>query len=382
MQKKRQHYIAQSYLKNFSSDRKYLYVFPFQKKKSFISDIKYLCKEDFFYGSDVIAQNFEDNLSIIENEHKKLIDKILDNYSLNCLNEDEYVGLLVLILFQASRTRSSKRRSRILAKIIEKKKKTLNITDSDVFQDFPRKIDPTEDFRLRQAFGVTMHAAINSVEAILDLTPALLINISDRNFICSDSPVVFYNDVQFDTDFKSDGLINPGLQIFYPISNEIVLLLFDHFAYKLDFDFDSICYLDKKNDIDAINKLQFINSLDFILFSEIKQNKNIEKIFQEVEKDIRKDVRRTFGSYFKGREFLEKIGMWHQFSLLSKYRTYKLRLSFMTLNTKYAKDQIDQYYEERKKDPNAIPTRNKSLANKAIDRLKKAHKKIEKIYKE
>jgi hypothetical protein len=311
-----------------------------------------------------------------------LLDKILNNFSLNYLNEDEYIGLLVLILFQISRTRSSKRRSQILAKIIEKKKNGISIKDTDIFQDNPRKSNQKEDFRIRRAFGQTMHAAINSVEAIFDLTPVLLINISDRNFICSDSPVVFYNNIQFSAYSKSDGLINPGLQIFYPISNEIALLLFDHFAYKINFDFDSICYVDKTSDIDAINKLQFINSLDFVLFSDKKQEKNIEKLFHEVESDIQKAVQTSFGSFSKGKELLEKIGMWRQFCILSKYRTYKLHLSFMELNIGYAEEQIAKYHEELKNNPNAIPTRNKILANKAIERLKKAQKMLERNYKE
>jgi hypothetical protein len=59
MLKRRQHYIAQCYLKNFSPTKKFLYVFPFQKKKSFLADIKNLCKEDFFMGVMKLLKNLK-----------------------------------------------------------------------------------------------------------------------------------------------------------------------------------------------------------------------------------------------------------------------------------------------------------------------------------
>ena len=203
MIKKRQHYIAQSYLRNFSPTKDYLYVFSFWQKRCSRNHIKNICKEDYFYGNDAIAQDFENNLSVIENKHKKLIDKILNNFSLDNLSDDEYLGLLVFMLFQAARTKTSKKNSRIIAKIIEQKNQNQDIVDFDMFQEMPRKIN-NGDYQFRRDFAITMHSAINSVEAITDLKPVLLVNISDRNFICGDAPIVIFNNIKF-SNHSSDG---------------------------------------------------------------------------------------------------------------------------------------------------------------------------------
>ena len=233
----------------------------------------------------------------------------------------------------------------------------------------------SSDLQFRRDFAITMHSAINSVEAITDLKPVLLVNISDRNFICGDAPIVIFNNIKF-SNHSSDGLLTPGLQIFYPLNNELVLLILDQKAYTLDFDYDSICYVNKKSDIDSINKMQFINALDFVLFSEIKQKKNIEKIFREIEKEIQNDVQRNFGSYKKGKEFLQKNKIWRQFYYLSKYRTHKQNLTFISIDEEYARNQIDKYNKILEIDQNAIPTRDKALADKTIARLKKAHERM------
>jgi hypothetical protein len=126
-------------------------------------------------------------------------------------------------------------------------------------------------------------------ESISDIKSALIINTTNNSFICSDAPVVRYNQLKIDNE-RLRSLFSPGLEIFYPINNEIVLLFYDHEAYDIDFDYDSICYLDKQADIDSLNSLQFMNALDFVLFSDINQKENIENLYRENQKLIHKIV--------------------------------------------------------------------------------------------
>ena len=114
MKKKRQHFVPQRYLKNFSTlknisnKEECLYVYRFKKSECYISNVKDLCKEDFFYGDDERSQKFEDSLSIFEKRQARIIRKIIDNISIDVLNEDEYTEFILFLLLQDARTKRSK----------------------------------------------------------------------------------------------------------------------------------------------------------------------------------------------------------------------------------------------------------------------------------
>lgn len=381
--KKRQHYIPQYYLKNFSNGGEYINVFLFKSRKSLKNNIKNLCKEDFFYGSDDKAIEFEQNLSLIERMHRNLLNKIIQNMNLDYLDYDEYVGLLTFILLQISRTRSAKKNSYYLANLINKgyrlneKISSPNPSDIEAFKDLPRDLVNDINNQYRRAFGLTMLGAINSIEGIMDLKPTLLINISQKNYICGDSPVVLYNGIKFN-NIRLTGLLTPGLQIFCPINNEITLFFYDSNAYNIDFDYESIVYVDNESDINSLNKLQISNALDFVLFSDINQKHNIEEIYNEIDSIVDNVFKYNFGSYENGEQILKRINgnMVQIFGFLAKKTNYTLNLSFIRLNSRYADFYKKEYNELLKDHPFPNPIRNKDLADKALERLEKSYKKL------
>lgn len=81
MKKIRQHFVPQRYLKNFSTMKnnsnkeECLYTYSFKTRETHINNIKNLCKENFFYGSDEKSQNLENNLSKFERRQAKIIQK-------------------------------------------------------------------------------------------------------------------------------------------------------------------------------------------------------------------------------------------------------------------------------------------------------------------
>jgi hypothetical protein len=337
---KRQHYIPQRYLKNFSLSGDYLNVFPFSTGQYFSSEIKDIAKEDYYFGSDEAAITFERELGKFERQQNAVFKKIITNYSLNCLNNDEKILLRFFTLFQESRTKFSKKFSHYFANSL----KTTNNGNIDFFQKIPRNVGREINDEYRTAFGWTLKAPILCHESISDLKPLLIINTTNQNFICGDAPVVRFNQIKIFNE-RLQSLYSPGLELFYPINNEVLLFYYDPKAYDIECDFDSTYYLDKQTDLDALNKLQIINALESVFFSDIQQKENIEKIYQEILEIIRNDLGQKYGSYEKLSHFMKHKdnNLWNLVCLLSKYFNYKLDLSFVHKNVEYEQYWIKKY---------------------------------------
>ena len=365
MNKKRQHYIPQFFLKNFSLSGNHLYIFPFSNEKCYSSEIKNIAKEDFFYGNDIPAIKFENGLSISENWQSAIIKKIIDNYRINTLTNDDIKLLRALILLQESRTKSSK-----LFSIYHSNFEMANgKTFINFFKKPPRNVGKEMGHPYRTSFGQFMKAPIIVHESISDLKMALIINTTNINFICGDAPVVRFNQLNIKNKRIID-LFSPGLQIFYPLNNELLLLLYDPKAYDIDFDYSTICYVNKLKDIDALNKLQLINAIEFVLFSDINQKENIEKLYHEIQKIIHKNVKKTFGSFKKGSDFLaEYDNLWNVYCLITKYFNYKLNLSFIHRNHEYEQFWIKKYNDDVKLNVKPELVRDENLKNKVCAKI-------------
>lgn len=367
MDKKRQHYIPQHFLKNFSLSDNRLYVFPLSNGRCYPSEINNIAKEDFFYGNDIPAIKFENNLSISESWHSEIIKKIIKNYSLNSLNNDDYLLLRTLILFQESRTKSAK-----IFSVIYSNFQTANgKIDINHFKKLPRNVGKEMGHPYRTAFGLLMQAPILSHESISDLKMALLINITNKNFICGDAPTVRFNQLKIKNE-RLFSLFSPGLEIFYPLNNELLLLFYDPKAYDIEFDFGSVCYVNKLADIDALNKLQLINALEFVLFSDITQRENVEKMYHEIQMIIHKNVKKTFGSFEKGRDLINGFdsNYWNLFCFISKYFNYKLNLSFIHRNLEYEQYWLKKYNDAVKLGIKPELVRDEDLKKRVYEKIK------------
>ena len=73
-QKKRQHYVPQFYLRNFSKDEHYIYIYNLKSGKIEEGPISRTCEKKYFYGKD---DEFENILERIETDHSKIIHNIL-----------------------------------------------------------------------------------------------------------------------------------------------------------------------------------------------------------------------------------------------------------------------------------------------------------------
>jgi hypothetical protein len=379
MRKKRQHFVPQRYLKNFSTKKNIsnkeecLYVYPFKTSECYISNVKDLCKEDFFYGEDERSQRFEDNLGKFEKRQAKIIRKIIENISIDILNEDEYFEFILFLLIQDARTKRSKWEIKEFTQMMVENVFKPQLKTKERPPNIPEDFIDNLKIQLPGDFALRMMGAICYVEGLKDLKAVLINNITNQNFYCSDHPVVRYNYIKFENTSSIDYLA-PGLIIFYPINNEITIMLFDEKAYSVDRDFDSIYCLNNKNDLESINKLQFISAVDHILFSDAHETENVKRIHRNVSEYMGHDyhIDKTEDIHADGSK-----------TLVLRHRPdkprYILDLSFVSFYRGYAEYCKEIFEKTTKNNPKAKPIRDLKLAAKVEECLRTKEEQVKEI---
>jgi len=130
---------------------------------------------------------------------------------------------------------------------------------------------------------ISLSSAVKIVPDLIDLKYKLLKNITSTPFIISDNPLIMYN--QFLEKRKWNivsqrGYGSKGLQMFLPINDSYMLILFDADVYKVGNKKDKVVEIDNISSIDQLNMLQFLNSTDTINFNHRASEHYIKTTFQ------------------------------------------------------------------------------------------------------
>lgn len=275
---KRQHFVPQFYLKNFSDDEMHIYAYNLERKKTFNTQIRTSCQKDYFYGKDLEVEAL---LSELESIQKKILDEVISTKNVDVSSSEKHGILLSFLLMQKLRTQAAKTDSNLFLnhffdqyiKPMMKINKDFEKYSNEYIQGL--KIDSPDFF---YKTGIPM--ALESFFAIMDLQPIIIGINSEKEFLTSDHPVVFNNYVDF-KEYPLLSLVSPGLQIVCPLTNKLMLFLFDNNMYTL-----------KKNsisgeDIDSFNELQIMNCSENVFFKDKNTQEYVENF------DI-KNVRNTW----------------------------------------------------------------------------------------
>lgn len=324
---KKQHYVPQFYLKNFSHNRHIVYAYNLIHKREFRIAIKKICQEDYFYGSDL---ELEKSLSKIEYKQATIIEKLISNISVSSfeLKDQFYLHLFILMLY--SRTKISAKFTDEMINIFYDQTIKPALKEKGYSSQY---IDSTS-LKIENSQLIAMQTAMMGTELISDLFPIFLINKTDNIFVTSDNCICLYNYVKF-KKHGTLGLQSPGLQIFCPLNKNIVLLLVDQKYYHIDLDenrgAEGIINIHKSSDIDAINKLQLFNCDKNVIYSDEKYQNRIIKMHSEVE-PLLPDNFLDLTTFSKN---LNIDGEFHEITRTSrKAIDWHLKLSFIRLNHK------------------------------------------------
>ncbi|MDO1501693.1 DUF4238 domain-containing protein [Winogradskyella maritima] len=265
--KKRQHFVSQFLLRNFSSEsnNKTIYLFNKNTGKS-VRDapIRSQAQESYFYGID---PTFEDYLSLYEGKSSEVIKDIIATGSLPDRTEKANSFLLHFVMMYAFRTKSSVFNTE---ERINSSFKTIAKYDKELSQiDF-------STHRIKHPEPAAFNLAYNIDNWVItgDLNLLLLQNQTASNFILSDNPFVQFNPILLSNkDYPNNGgLLSKGLIIFFPLSPKFCLMYYDPLAYALqNGDRDTLC-LNVQEDVDNINLLQAIASDKILYYGNLSEN--------------------------------------------------------------------------------------------------------------
>jgi hypothetical protein len=252
---KNQHYVPQVYFRNFSNDGENINTYILGRKEHKLVPIWGQCSKKNFYGNKEIERSF----SPIERIHAGILRKLIKDRNFKSLNSDEEKHLLMMLTLQRSRTKKSKEMSEDMSDyFIENYLKEL--MKNKVPHELKDSIDKAE-IKWTRIHSYDLLLSFFAPMLISDLKKSLLINKTEKDFIFSDSPVIFYNPFFVNKDiFGHEGLQNAGLVIFFPLNNNICLFLYDSNFYELKNEKRDRIKILKKEDVRNINLLQIYGS--------------------------------------------------------------------------------------------------------------------------
>ena len=328
---KKQHFVPQFYLRNFSIDGKCIYVYNLESSTSFRTQIRTSCQEKYFYGKD---PQIEKALAPLESRQAEVLRKITETCSISNISPEDRILLQSFTLLQYARTKDAKENcfdkmaqqigEHVIKPMMKSSEdlKTKGITDEDV--DSWTITHPA-------AHGYGMLAAIQDRKLISDLKLILLINNTDRNFITSDTPVVKNNYLQAKTS-PLTGFLSPGLQVFIPLNPTLCLLFIDENSYHIRECGGGLIELSERRDVLDINLLQLLNCQKNSFYSRENDTRMVEDLHNEV-KSLRKNKQfrvRTVERKQNADGTASEVVTW-QFEGVN----YRRKFSFIKLNHEY-----------------------------------------------
>ncbi len=170
--------------------------------------------------------------------------------------------LLTYLIFQKQRTMNAGNMSEAMTDFMAK----LMMEADEEFKD----IDP-EHFEIGSAYPVAL--PLSGVPDILPMAESLkmylFVNLTDREFITSDDPVVAHN--TFCEGITYQGVLgwnSSGLQVFWPLSPRMLLALVDMDVYRVNAigSERSVVRISSERDVAQLNNLQIMNARHNIYF--------------------------------------------------------------------------------------------------------------------
>ena len=262
---KKQHFVPQFYLKNFADDfnRKSIGLFHLDSKQVHQSvSIRSQCQEDYFYSKSLV---FEKAVKIIEDFTAPVISEVLTTNKFP--SNDKWIS--ILLPFIASLYGRTKVQKDVIdsfftivgESVLEANREQFPIKDYS-FSDFKKNYNLSFIEPAIKAHNTTFL----SFPILLDLEAVLLCNKTYEGFVTSDNPIVFYNKLYENCkSYATTGMSHLGLKIFFPISSDKLLMLYDPKIYKLKAK-NRLIEISKIEDVREINKLQWLNADNNLYF--------------------------------------------------------------------------------------------------------------------
>ena len=271
-ERKNQHYVPKYYLRAWADSEK-LRVLPLSAGKTFPDTTSSVCSRNYFYGNPPVV---ETELAKLDGHHARPFNRLRDGTDLTELSIKNLQLLLSFITTQRTRSKATKedinQGSDFLQDGVEddlengRYEDFLNWT-SDLNEDGRKKT--MVDAHLLGIHHYLIAQGIFGYHGIKDLQCVMLCNATDREFIISDAPIVLDNPrYKQQLGLIPVGIGNRGIQIFCPVNQHRILLLYDPVVYRVDSNSKKQVIVKSRDVVDQLNLLQFHNAESIVMYND------------------------------------------------------------------------------------------------------------------
>ncbi|MGJ8738438.1 DUF4238 domain-containing protein [Zobellia laminariae] len=307
----KQHYIPECYLKNFSPNLKFVYIYDKKVSKSFPNSLNSIANYDFFY--DIPEKYYSKELkpkygskhfekAFFAEHVEKLYNQSLENIinkSNNYIEKPKHTEVLTneekeilaqLIAIQHLRLPKIKDDASITIK--KAFQESIKIIKSAFENSNPESNELSTKIDFEDDYDSVLHAQLYANEELVAEFASKILNkhwvflvSKTSNFYASDNPIIIKNHLENQKPY-CDGFGMKGVEVIFPIGKSVLLTLWDeeYFPDKLKFDntFNSI----KSKEVLAYNALQYCwatrqvysYSNEFKIIELLKKKNNGEEI--------------------------------------------------------------------------------------------------------
>lgn len=260
MAKNNHHFVPQFYLRNFSMDREAVCLINIKRAHATQNaSIKDQCSRWKFYGE---TDDLEDAFSELEGDVAPVLRDIITGNLLPRVGTDAYFRLSFFLVVQYLRTHVSTQNMAHQSSLL-----------GTYFVREAGKRTGYDTSNVRVTYDDDVALPLKTIRdvfpALRDLDSRILRTSCNARFITSDNPVIFYNQWCEGVDYTGVvGAMCSGLQIFYPLAPNCLLMLFDSTVYDVDEQKPGEILIGNPSDINHINQLQCVFAQKNLFFSD------------------------------------------------------------------------------------------------------------------
>lgn len=336
--KRRQHYVPKFYLRNFSENNKAVGIYLLKIDKIIehgsINDNLW---QEYFYGEDAVVEN---KLAEHERIWNEIISFIIKEERLP-KTEKDLMWLRYFILISSART--LKRGNQVNKDITNLMKNILEIEEPELFSKVMNADKGGFSVKVKYPALPFLKAAQEALPLVIDLKIELLINRSTIDYVTSDNPTVFYNQLFQEKNLsRGFGWGEYGIQFIIPISPRLAVCMYDSEVYDIKEK-----ELKSDNVINKLNELFLNNSDELLVFmngGETKEKKRLSYINSLVKRRGLSSVQAENHNMviFSNKQVVGKHDLSDIFEVKQKYREMQI--------SNHSKEEIEQkLYSEMKK---------------------------------
>lgn len=219
----KQHYVPKFYLKNFCQPDGTIYCYDKLRDKSFKSNLNNIAHENFFYDIPELAPaTVENSMAQKERIFSKVLKYIIQRKSLEGIRPDTKEVFFLFIATQMVRTNEFRN------EVKDGYERLANIMAKDRGIKIPEhlKIYITDDSakKLHLKMLLNPDVVFSFARSLRSRKWVILENNTGEPLWCSDHPIAFFNFFSYPGNM---GILSPGVDIHFPISDRLCLTSYD-----------------------------------------------------------------------------------------------------------------------------------------------------------